>query len=53
LNAAVRPLGLSYSRFIHGLSKAKVELDRRVLADMAQRDPAGFEAVAKVAKDNQ
>src|SRR5689334_18737836 len=47
INAAVRLFGLSYGRFISGLSRAKVELDRRVLADLAQRDPAAFEALAK------
>ncbi len=52
INAAVRPLGLSYSRFIAGLSKAGIELDRRVLADMALRDPAGFSAVAAAAKES-
>jgi len=50
LNAGVRPLELSYSRFIHGLHKAKVELDRRVLADLAQHDPQAFAAVAEVAR---
>lgn len=45
INAAVRPLKLSYSRFIAGLKKAKIELDRRVLADLAIHDPKGFEAV--------
>ena len=50
INAAVRPLGLSYSRFVNGLDKANVEIDRRVLADLAVNDPKGFEAVANVAK---
>jgi len=50
LNAAVRELGLSYSRFIDGLKRAKIEIDRRVLADMALRDKASFSAVATVAK---
>lgn len=50
INAAVRPLDLSYSRFINGLKRAKIDLDRRVLADMALRDPASFESVAKLAK---
>ena len=50
INAAARPLGLSYSRLMHGLSAAGVELDRRVLADLAASDPAGFEAVVDVAK---
>ena len=51
INAAVRPLDLSYSRFVDGLKKANVELDRRVLADMAVNDPKAFEAVAQVAKE--
>jgi large subunit ribosomal protein L20 len=50
INAAVRPFELSYSRFIQGLKKAGIELDRRVLADLAVSDPAAFEAVAKQAK---
>lgn len=52
LNAAVRPLGLSYSRFINGLKVANIELDRRVLADLAIHDPAGFNAVATIAKES-
>lgn len=50
INAAARPHGLSYSRFMAGLKKANVSLDRRVLADLAVQDPKGFEAVAQVAK---
>ncbi len=50
LNAAVRPLGLSYSRFIDGLKRAKIEIDRRVLADLAQRDSGAFGAIAAAAK---
>lgn len=50
LNAAVRPHGLSYSRFIAGLDKAKVDLDRRVLADLAVRDPESFRLVVEKAK---
>lgn len=52
INAAVRPLGLTYSRFISGLSKAGIELDRRVLADLAIHDPNAFASVASVAKEN-
>ena len=52
INAAVRPLGLTYGRFISGLSKAGVELDRRVLSDLATHDPAAFAAVATVAQEN-
>ena len=50
INAAARPLELSYSRLIHGLDLAGVEIDRRVLADLALNDPQGFAAVADVAK---
>jgi large subunit ribosomal protein L20 len=50
LNAAVRPLSLSYSRFINGLKRAHIEIDRRVLADIAMRDPETFKAVADAAK---
>ncbi len=50
LNAAVRGLGLSYSRFIAGLGAAKIELDRRVLADLALKDPTTFGVVANAAK---
>lgn len=50
LNAAVRPFGLSYSRFINGLKSANIEIDRRVLADMALRDPSAFGAIANAAK---
>lgn len=50
INAAVREHGLSYSRFINGLDKADVALDRKVLADIAVTDPVGFAAVAKLAK---
>jgi large subunit ribosomal protein L20 len=46
INAAVRAEGLTYSQFIHGLDKAGIELDRKILADMAGADPAGFKAVA-------
>lgn len=51
INAGVRPHGLSYSRFINGLHKAEVQIDRRVLADLAVHDPQGFAAVARVAKE--
>jgi large subunit ribosomal protein L20 len=50
INAAARAVGLSYSKLIAGLSKAKIGLDRKVLADMAVADPAGFAAVANIAK---
>ena len=50
INAAARLNGLSYSRFINGLKKANVSLDRKVLADMAVHDKSGFAAVAELAK---
>jgi len=50
LNAAVRGLGLSYSKFIAGLKAAKIEIDRRVLADLALKDPQTFGVVANTAK---
>ena len=49
INAAVRMNDLSYSKFIHGLKNAQVELDRKVLAELAISDPAGFAKIAAVA----
>jgi large subunit ribosomal protein L20 len=49
INAAVRMNDLSYSKFVHGLKKAGVELDRKVLADLAVSDPAGFRQIAVLA----
>jgi large subunit ribosomal protein L20 len=50
INAAAREYGLSYSRMIDGLNKANVEIDRKVLADLAVFDRAGFGALAARAK---
>ncbi|MEA3243372.1 MAG: 50S ribosomal protein L20 [Pseudomonadota bacterium] len=50
INAAARENGLSYSRFINGLSKAAIEIDRKVLADLAVFDKAAFSALAEKAK---
>ena len=50
LNAAVRERGLTYSRFIEGLRKAKISIDRKILADIAVTDPAGFDAIFAQAK---
>lgn len=50
INAAVREFGLSYSQFIHGLNLAGVEVDRKVMADLAVRDPAAFGSLAQTAK---
>jgi len=51
INAGVRPHGMSYSRFMHGLKLAGVELDRKILADMAVNDPSAFAALVEQAKD--
>ena len=50
INAAARECGLSYSRFINGLKKAAVEIDRKVLADLAVYDKVAFGALAERAK---
>ncbi|HKJ16614.1 MAG TPA: 50S ribosomal protein L20 [Xanthomonadales bacterium] len=50
INAAARAHGLSYSRFMDGLNKADVEIDRKVLADLAVHDSAAFGALAEKAK---
>ena len=50
INAAVREHGLSYSRFMHGLSQAGVEVDRKNLADLAVSDPRAFADLAELAK---
>ena len=50
INAAARINGLSYSRLIHGLDKAGVEINRKVLADLAVTDPSAFSAIAEQAK---
>jgi large subunit ribosomal protein L20 len=50
LNAAVREFDLTYSRFIDGLGKAGVAVDRKVLSDLAIREPATFQAIVEKAK---
>lgn len=50
INAASRAAGMSYSRLVHGLRKAGVELDRKVLADIALRDQAGFARIVDLAR---
>ena len=50
INAAARLSGISYSQMMNGLSKAAVEIDRKVLADMAVNDKSGFESLAERAK---
>lgn len=53
INAAARINGLSYSRLIHGLKLANVELDRKVLADIAVRDAETFRKIAAIAQQHQ
>ncbi|MBM4391345.1 MAG: 50S ribosomal protein L20 [Deltaproteobacteria bacterium] len=50
INAGLGPTGLSYSRFAHGLKLANIQIDRKILADLALNDPAGFSAVVERAK---
>ncbi len=50
ITAAARMAGLRYSEFIHGLDKAGIELDRKILADMAVNDPAGFATIVEKVK---
>src|SRR5437867_9361699 len=49
INAAARENGMSYSRFINGLHQAGVEVDRKMLADLAVREPAAFSALVQIA----
>jgi large subunit ribosomal protein L20 len=49
INAAARMNKLSYSKFIQGLKRAKIDLDRKVLAELAISDPAGFSKIAELA----
>ncbi|HOB20302.1 MAG TPA: 50S ribosomal protein L20 [Candidatus Atribacteria bacterium] len=51
INAAARTNGLSYSRFINGLKLANVQVDRKILADMAVNDAAGFAQLVSLAKE--
>ena len=51
INAAIRLHGLSYSKFISGLKKANINLDRKILADLAVNDPAGFARIAQTVKE--
>lgn len=50
INAAAKMHGISYSKFVCGLKKARCELNRKMLADMAVRDPNGFAAIVDMAK---
>ena len=51
INAAVREHGLTYGRFIDGLNKAGIEMDRKVMSDMAIHEPQAFEALVGKAKE--
>lgn len=51
INAAARMNGISYSRFMHGLKLANIDLNRKVLADMAVNDAEGFAKLAEIAKE--
>lgn len=51
INAAVKSRGLRYSEFIHGLEKAQITLDRRMLAEMAVNDAEGFDQVVAAVKE--
>jgi large subunit ribosomal protein L20 len=50
INAGARECGLTYSQFINGIKKAGIEIDRKVLADLAFREPGAFKAIAEQAK---
>ena len=50
INNAVRPLGMNYSTFMAGLKKAGIELNRKMLSEIAIHDPEGFASIAKIAK---
>jgi len=52
INAAARECGITYSRFINGLKKGAIEIDRKVLADIAVHDKAAFAVIAEQAKAN-
>ncbi|HET6624907.1 MAG TPA: 50S ribosomal protein L20 [Nocardioidaceae bacterium] len=52
INAAARAQGMTYNRFIQGIKAAGVEVDRKILADMAVNDPATFTAMVELAKAN-
>jgi len=51
INAAARSHGLSYSKFINGLKMAEIEVNRKMLSEMAVNDPEGFEKLADLAKE--
>ncbi|NMB10003.1 MAG: 50S ribosomal protein L20 [Tissierellia bacterium] len=51
INAATRMNGLSYSKFMHGLKKANIDMNRKMLSEMAIHDPAGFAELVELAKN--
>ncbi len=53
INAAVRQVGGVYGRFIHGLKNSSIELDRKILADLALNDPEGFQAVVNATQSSK
>ena len=53
ISAAVKPYGLNYSRFMNGLKKANIDLNRKALSEMAINDAAAFEALVETAKKAQ
>lgn len=52
INAAARLDGISYSKLIYGLKKVNVDIDRKILADLAVSDPKGFSRIVRLAKEN-
>lgn len=52
INAAAREYGLSYSKFMHGLKKANIELNKKMLSEIAINDPKSFEQLVNLAKNN-
>ncbi|MDP3298112.1 MAG: 50S ribosomal protein L20 [Thermodesulfovibrionia bacterium] len=50
INAALRALGMTYSQFINGLTKAEININRKVMADMAVKDPKAFNALVETVK---
>lgn len=53
INAAARAEGMTYNRFINGLKNAEVEVDRKILAELAVKDPKAFSALVAVAREHQ
>ncbi|WP_425448186.1 50S ribosomal protein L20 [Dethiothermospora halolimnae] len=53
INAAARKDGMSYSRFINGLKKANIEVNRKMLSEMAIHDAEGFSKLVEISKENQ